>query len=87
MFRYLKLLKYVHKINLSPAESLALIQRLETDSCRVEDYEVLIRVIRAHTELSADDLSVLPDLERSLPVPPAKAKRPGAKRPRRRHHG
>ena len=83
MFRYLKLLKYVHKINLSPAESLALIQRLETDSCRVEDYEVLIRVIRAHTELSADDLSVLPDLERSLPVVPAKSKRPGGKRPRR----
>ena len=84
MFRYLKLLKYVHKINLSPAESLALIQRLETDSCRVEDYEVLIRVIRAHTELSADDLSVLPDLERSLPVVPAKSKRAVAKRPRRR---
>ena len=83
MLRYLKLLKYVHQINLSPAETLALLQRLETDSCRVEDYEVLIRVIRAHTELSADDWAVLPDLERSLPVLPAKSKRPGAKRPRR----
>lgn len=87
VFRYHKLLKYVHKINLSRAETLELMQRLETQSCRVEDYEVLIRVIRAHTELSADDWSVLPDLERSLPVPPAKAKRPGAKRTRRRHRG
>ncbi len=87
MFRYLKLLKYVHQINLSPDETLALIQRLETDSCRVEDYEVLIRVIRAHSELSADDWSVLPDLERSLPVPPANVKRPRAKRARWRHRG
>jgi hypothetical protein len=77
----------VHKINLSPQETLALIQRLETDSCRVEDYEVLIRVIRAHTELSADDLAMLPDLERSLSVPPDKDKRPVAKRTRRRHRG
>ena len=83
MLRYFKLLKYVHQINLSPEESLELIQRLETDSCRVEDYEVLIRVIRAHTELSAKDWAVLPDLERSLPALPAKGKRPGAKRPRR----
>jgi hypothetical protein len=87
VFRYLKLLRYVHKINLSPQETLALIQRLETDSCRVEDYEVLIRVIRAHTELSADDLAMLPDLERSLSVSPDKDKRPVAKRARRRHRG
>jgi len=87
VFRYLKLLKYVQTINLSPEETLALIQRLETDSCRVEDYEVLIRVVGAHTELSADDLAVLPDLERSLPVHPDKGKRPGAKRTRRRPRG
>jgi hypothetical protein len=48
---------------------------------------VLIRVIRAHTELSADDLAMLPDLERSLSVPPDKDKRPVAKRTRRRHRG
>jgi len=87
VFRYLKLLKYVQKINLSPEETLALMQRLETDSCRAADYEVLIRIVGAHAELSADDLAVLPDLERSLPVHPAKGKRPGAKRTRRRHRG
>ena len=87
MFRYLKLLKYVQKINLSPEDTLALIQRLQTDSCRVEDYEVLIRVVEAHTELSTDDLAVLPDLERSLPVYPVKSKRAGAKRTRRRRDG
>jgi hypothetical protein len=85
VFRYLKLLKYVQKINLSPEETLALIQRLETDNCRAEDYEVLIRAVEAHTELSADVLKALPDLEPSSPAPKAKVKRPGAKRTRRRH--
>ena len=85
MFRYLKLLKYVHKINLSPEDTLALLQRLETDSCRPEDYEVLMRIVEAHTELSADVLETLPDREPSSPAPKAKGKRPGAKRPRRRH--
>jgi hypothetical protein len=85
VFRYLKLLKYVKKINLSPEETLALMQRLETDSCRLEDYKVLMRIVEAHTELSADVLETLPDRERSSPSPKAKGKRPGAKRPRRRH--
>jgi hypothetical protein len=85
VFRYLKLLKYVKKINLSPEETLALMQRLETDSCRPEDYEVLMRIVEAHTELSADVLETLPDREPSSPAPKAKGKRPGAKRPRRRH--
>ncbi len=85
MFRYLKLLKYVQQINLSPEDTLALIQRLETDSCRPEDYEVLIRVARTHTELSADVLETIPDLEPSLPVLKAKIKRQGGKRSRRRH--
>jgi hypothetical protein len=85
VFRYLKLLKYVQKINLSPEETLALMQRLETDSCRPEDYEVLIRIVEAHTELSADMLEAIPDLEPSSPVPKVKVKRQGAKRPRRRH--
>jgi hypothetical protein len=84
VFRYLKLLKYVQQINLSPEETLALIRRLETDSCGPEDDEVLIRVVGAHAALSADDLAVLPDLEQSLPVHPGKGKRPGAKRTRRR---
>jgi hypothetical protein len=85
VFRYLKLLKYVQKINLSPAATLALMQRLETDSCRPEDYEVLIRIVEAHIELSADMLEAVPDLEGSSPVPQAKVKRQGAKRPGRRH--
>lgn len=81
VFRYLKLLKYVQKINLSPEDTLALMQRLETDSCRPEDYEVLMRIVEAHIELSADVLEGLPAQEPSLPVPKVK----GAKRPGRRH--
>jgi hypothetical protein len=75
----------VKKINLSPEETLALMQRLETDSCRPEDYEVLMRIVEAHTELSADVLATFPDREPSSPSPKAKGQRPGAKRPRRRH--
>jgi hypothetical protein len=85
VFRYLKLLKYVQKINLSPEDTLALMQRLETDRCRPEDYEVLIRIVEAHTELSADVLEAIPNLEPSSPVPKTKVKRQGAKHTRRRH--
>ena len=85
VFRYLKLLKYVQTINLSPEETLGLMQRLETDSCRPEDYEVLMRVVKAHTELSADVLEAISDLEPSSPVPKAKGKREGPKRPHRPH--
>lgn len=83
MLRRLKLLKYLHEINLSPAETLALMRRLETDSCRPEDYEVLIRIVRAHTNLSADFLEVSPGVEPSPPVLKAKRQRQGARRPRR----
>ena len=81
VFRYLKLLKYVQKINLSPEDTLALMQRLETDSCRPEDYEVLMRIVKAHIDLFADVLEGVPAQEPSLPVSKVK----GAKRPRRRH--
>jgi hypothetical protein len=77
VFRYLKLLKYVQKINLSPEDTLALMQRLETDSCRPEDYEVLMRIVEAHTELSAEVLETIPDLGPSSLVPKAKVKRQG----------
>ena len=60
VFRRLKLLKYLQQINLSPEDTLALIRRLETESCRAEDYEVLIRTVRAHMELSADLLAASP---------------------------
>ena len=87
VFRYLKLLKYVNQINLSLEETAALMQRLETDSCRPEDYEVLMQITRAHMELSADALEVPSNLEPASPVPQAKArvKRQGSKRTRRRH--
>ena len=84
VFQYLKLLKYVNQINLSLEETAALLRRLETDSCRPEDYEVLMRITRAHMELSADVLEVPPDPEPDSPTPKAKVKRQGAERPRRR---
>lgn len=84
MFQYLKLLKYVQKINLSPEETLALIQRLEADSCRPEDYEVLMRIVEAHTELSAEVLDAIPEREPSSPMPKANVKRQRGKRPGRR---
>ena len=80
VFRYLKLLNYLRKINLSLEETAALIRRLETDSCRPEDYEVLIRIVRAHTELSADFLEAPPVALPSAPVDPTKRKRRSAKR-------
>jgi hypothetical protein len=63
VFRLLKLLRYLREINLSSEETLALLRRLETDSCRPEDYEVLIRVVRAHSQLSADDLDAFLELD------------------------
>ena len=83
VFRRLKLLQYLHEINLSPEETLALMRRLETDSCRPEDYEVLIRIVRAHTDLSANFLEASPVVEPSSPALKAKYKRQGTKRPRR----
>lgn len=84
VFRRLKLLKYLQQINLSPEDTLALIRRLETESCRAEDYEVLIRTVRAHMELSADLLAASPMVEPSSLARQAKRKRQGAKRARRR---
>jgi hypothetical protein len=81
----LKLLNYLRKINLSLEETAALIRRLETNSCRPEDYEVLIRCVEAHMELSADVLKAPPDLEPVSPVSTAKVKRQGRKPTRRRH--
>jgi hypothetical protein len=84
VFRYLKLLKYVQKINLSREDTLALMHRLETDSCRPEDYEELTRIVEAHMELSGEVLQAVPDREPASPAPKAKGKRQGAKRTRRR---
>ena len=84
VLRRLKLLKYFQEIKLSPEETLALMRRLETDSCRPEDYEALIRIVRAHTTLSADGLEALPALERPASARRTSGQRQGAKRARRR---
>jgi hypothetical protein len=85
VWQSLKLLNYLRKINLSLEETAALIRRLETNSCRPEDYEVLIRCVEAHMELSADVLEATPDLQPASPVSKAKVKRQGPKPTRRRH--
>ena len=85
MFRYLKLLKYVQKINLSLEDTAALLRRLETDSCRPEDYEVLMRIVEAHMELSGDVSPGVSDQEPTLSAAKAQSKRQGAKRTGRRH--
>lgn len=84
MFRRLKLLNYLRQINLDPEDTLALIRRLETERCRPEDCEVLIRIVQAHTELSADFLPASPVDEPSSLARQAKRPRQGAKRTRRR---
>ena len=85
MFRRLKLLcQYLDEINLSPEETLALMRRLETDTCRPEDYEVLIRIVRAHTMLSAEGLEAPPALDRPASARRTSDQRQGAKRARRR---
>jgi hypothetical protein len=85
VFRRLKLLNYLRKINLSPEETLGLIRRLETDQCRPEDYEVLIRIVRAHIELSADFPQAFSVDEPSSPRPRGNRRRQGAKRTQRHH--
>ena len=82
MFRHLKLLKYLHEINLSPTNTLALLRRLETDSCRGEDYAVLIRIVRAHTELVGDFVGTSPVAEPSVPARQATRQHQGSKRAR-----
>jgi hypothetical protein len=85
VFRRLKLLQYLHEINLSPEDPLALMRRLETDTCRPEDYAALIRIVRAHTTLSADNgREAPPALARPASARRTSGQRQGAKRARRR---
>jgi hypothetical protein len=84
VFRLLKLLRYLREINLSAEETLALLRRLETDSCRPEDYEVLIRVVRAHSKLSADDLDAFLELDGPSLARWLSLQEPGSKKRRRR---
>jgi hypothetical protein len=83
VLRRLTLLKYLHEINLSPEATVALMRRLATASCRPEDYEVLIRIVRAHTTLSADFVESSPVVEPSSPAPKATRQRRGTQRSRR----
>jgi hypothetical protein len=66
---------------------LALLQRLETASCRPEDYEVLIRVVRAHSKLSADDLDAFGALAGPSAARRRPSQSPGAKKVDRRSSG
>jgi hypothetical protein len=84
VFRHLKLLQYLQEIHLSPEETLVLIRRLETNSCRPEDYEALIRIVRTHTTLSADGLEAPPALEQPASACRTSGQRQSAKRARRR---
>jgi hypothetical protein len=54
VLRLFKLLKHIQEINLSPKDTLAVLWRLETENCRAEDDEVLIKVLRVHTEFVED---------------------------------
>ena len=85
MLRLLKLLSYLREINLSSEETLALLRRLETDSGRPEDDEVLIRVVRAPTKLSADDLEALRGLDGPSPARRKPAQGPGPNKGPQRH--
>jgi len=85
VLRRLKLLKRLQEGHLSPADGLALLQRLATNSCSADDYERLMKVIRATTEVSEHLLE-----EPSVPGPPwpertTKHKRRVAKASRRRN--
>ena len=84
MFRRLKLLQYLHEINLSPEEALALMRRLETATCRPEGYEALIRIVRAHTPLSAEGLEAPSAFARPASARWTCGQRQGAQRTRRR---
>ncbi|HEY5864088.1 MAG TPA: hypothetical protein VI542_00825 [Candidatus Tectomicrobia bacterium] len=85
MFQRLKLLcQYLDKIHLSPEATLALMRRLETDTCRPEDYEVLIRIVGAHTMLAVEGLKAPPALDRPASARRTSDQRQGAKRARRR---
>lgn len=89
MLRRLKLLKRLQDVHLSPEEGLALRQRVETNSCRGDDYETLIKVIRATTEVAEQlcDESPLPEPSsprRPSPECKARRKRQEAKAARRR---
>ena len=91
MLRRLKLLKRLQDVNLSPEDDLALIQRVETNSCRTDDDETLIKVMRATTAVAEQWLEEPPlpgPSSPECPSPERKARRKCqvAKVARRCHH-
>ena len=84
MLGRLKLLKRLQAVNLSPEAGLALIQRVETNSCSAEDRDILSKVIRA-TQAFQQFVEASPLPGQSLPERKAKRKRQWTKASRRRN--
>lgn len=87
LLKRLKLLTYLRESNLSSEDALALMRRLETDTCRREDYEVLIRLMRAHTKLSVEDREAFAALEERSATRVRRGQGPSATKARRRRRG
>jgi hypothetical protein len=84
VLRRLKLLKRLQEVQLSPEAGLALMQRVETNSCSAEDRATLIQVIRA-TQASQELVEASPLLTQPPPERKAKRKRQLMKAARRRN--
>jgi len=85
MLQRLELLKRLQEVHLSHEEGLALIQRVERNSCSAADYESLMQVLQASTEVSQQLSQELPGPRSSSPQRKAKRKRQLAKASRRRN--
>ena len=91
MLQRLKLLSRLHEVDLgSPAEALALLERVTTHTSSVEDRERLAQLIRVTTEV-AGSLRVAPDGQAPPASPRLSPSRNGKRRrqltnaARRRH--
>jgi hypothetical protein len=83
MLRFCKLLKSFYEMNISQKDMLALRQRLETSSCRAEDYESLIQIMRAHLAFTTTAGSRRPGQAGPAPAPAPPHPRQAAKGARR----
>jgi|SRR6266849_667410 hypothetical protein len=84
VLRRLKLLKRLQEVQLSPEAGLALMQRVEINSCSAEDREILIQVIRT-TQATQELVEASPLPAQSAPERKAKRKRQLMKAARRRN--
>ena len=78
------LMKRLQEVNLSPEEGLALLQRLENDTCSAEDRHLLVKVMRA-TQASQKLLEESTPPPSTRPQRKAKDKRQLAQASRRRN--